>query len=293
MKTTVKIGCIAVTMLAWSFTGMQAMQKVLTASRNFLFVRNTLVQAYPELSGRHMLVQENVKEVGFSVQLDHTENRDVVNVPFTEAELLQAEQLKKDGKTIGTEELMVKLSAAGYKRILMNVINQRHNGIYKKRWYPKIFSLLERYGYACSNTTFDLWQGLLIHEGAHMLYQDHKEACLEEKLQVLLEARNHSLRALSNLLETIMPLYKSSCIAEYRADQEAIKRIQDATMLRLLSTYHADQGFWKIMFNDGRDKPLSVRMEELFSPHPEDAMRDKYFAQAARDLEARQAQLKS
>ncbi len=233
-----------------------------------------------------MLVQENMGEVGFSVQsAEENKDIDVVNVPFTEAELLQAEQLKKEGKTIDTEELMLKLSAAGYKRILMNVITQRHNNIYKRRWYPKIFSLLERYGYACSNTTFDLWQGLLIHEGAHMLYQDHKEACLEDQLQVLFEARNHSLRALSNLLETIMPLYKGSCIAEYRADQESIKRIQDATKLRLLSTYHDDQGFWKLMFNDGREKPASVKMEELFSPHPEDIMRSQYFAQAADMLE--------
>lgn len=275
-------------MVACSFTSIHAMRKALTASSKYLFVRNTLVKAYPELCDRPILVQDNMKEVGFSVQFDE-ENREVVNVPFVEEELLKAERLKKEGTTIDTEELIIKLNAAGLKRIAMNVIHHRNNSVYKMRWFPKIFSLLAGYGFACSNTTLDVWQGLLIHEGAHMLYQDYKEASLEDQLHILEETKYISLPALCTLLETIVPLYKRSCIAEYRADQESIKRIQDATMLRLLSTYYADQGFWCIMFTDGADKPLTATMEDLFSPHPQDELRAAYFAQAADALEKQQS----
>lgn len=289
MKNVVRIIYgIGFSVFASSCINIYAMQKALTASRNYMFVRSTLLHAYPELYNRFLLVQENMQEHGFDVrQLVAQENSrvDVVSVPFTEDELLKAEQLKKDGKTIGTQELAVKLRVAGFKRLSMNVINYRNTSIYKERWYPKLFSLLERYGYACRNTTLDLWQGLLIHEGAHMLYQDNKDPLVEDELKLLEEIKNPSRQELCSLLETLIPLYKRECIAEYRADQESIKRIQNAAMLRLLSTYHADQGFWHTMFTDGQEQPVSLRIEHLFSPHPPDAMRAAYFAQAADVLE--------
>lgn len=276
-------------MAAFCITNMQAMRKITRISQSHLFVLNTLLKAYPELRTRTIAIKDNMKKEGFQVGQGITEQGrewSIVHVPFTKKEVLLAERLKRDNSVLHADQMYNKLVLAGFVDLANSLFKDKRNRAFQKLWESKVHTLLEENGFACRSTTLDLWQGILLHEGAHLLYNDSIEVLpMEDALQQLKSIENPSKDTFVDLLEQILPAYKQSYLAEYRADQESIQRTDSVAVLRALSAYHQDQVFWKQVFSVGVQKSLPQRIDSLFKSHPADSIRAQYFAQAADALE--------
>ncbi len=276
-------------MVALCTANLQAMQTVTRIPKSHWFVLNTLLEAYPELRTRNIAIKDNMKKEGFQAGktiIGKNLECDLVHVPFNEEEVMLAERFKRDGSAIDATEMHNKLAAGGFASLASYLFEDKKNSMFQKLWEPKIHTLLETSGFACRSTTIDVWQGIVLHEGAHLLHNDNKETLpMEEALQQLKNTENPSKDTLVALLEQIMPVYKQSCVAEYRADQESIQRTDSVVVLRALSACHQDQEFWKPYYSVGMQKSLPERIDSLFKSHPANSIRAQYFAQAADELE--------
>lgn len=288
MKTATYMRSIILSILGLMSCNLQSMHKVRGIPKAHLFVVRTLLDAYPELSSRTIMVRENIKQREFQagfMTLNGIEI-DIVDVPFSSKELCKAEQFKKKNGALTTTEMCKKLCNIGHSRLADQLFVHRKNQDLQKQLVPKIHSLLEMDGFACSATTLDLWQGILLHEGAHLLYRDAQaQDLLEGPLQQLKKVKNPSKRTMIALLEQIIPAHKTESYREHRADQESIKRTQSVAILRALSAYHVNHAFWHKLFSVRTPATLSERLDSLFAVHADGFTRAMHFAQAADILE--------
>ncbi|MGE0010189.1 MAG: hypothetical protein AB7F19_06665 [Candidatus Babeliales bacterium] len=257
-----------------------------SAGKIIAFIKN----AYPELNDTKIQIIENN-----SFGAMYHNNTAYISVAFNEREYRKACALKEK-------------NVLGYTRKVAS--NER----WKERLtLPEYISKCELEGKAMTPTTINLWQGVLLHEGSHILHYDpstvynptpHILVLLgTEKIKKIVGltslkypkniTANNMIRGIGSIVS--LPLKVAACGLlistwrywhEYRADQDAIKRTQNPNLLKAISSNFATL-----------PQPCPVTIPEkinyyLGDSHLNFKTRAQYFADAAQKLEKKQALIK-
>ncbi len=255
------------------------------------FVLNTLHESYPELKDRTVRVIKYPKgayQSTFAAAEDANTSYICVPVSLNNAELELAQQFKSEGlQRMSDEEFEAKSKQANFKK-------------------HQLMAMAQFQGVAVDANTLDIWRETIRHEGSHILHHDilkNHFALLSapivglygtEKIKNLLGLKTlfSNRPILGNLLKGFgyipsFPLKIAAYYlllakpakywAEYRADQDAIKRTQDPAEI-------------KAQANAWANLPEHPPVLKIIDPHPEHKARAKYFAEAAQKLEEKQAQ---
>lgn len=266
------------------------MGKVKHLSKSHLFTIQTVLAGYPELIGRTIAITDRERKEGFTAgQSTNSQGQviDVLIVPFGHEDIVKAERFKKDGTCIKPRDAYEKLATLGYMHIVNAITSSKQRLDLEKQLLPIMYSCLEGCGFACSGTSLDLWNGILHHEGAHLLYRDTRMG-MEDALSQLKKTKKLSKRQLVESLEQIIPLNKVQCLQEYRADQEVIKRVKSAAVLRALSVHFHNLHLFDQFSQICVEETLAERIDSVFAPHPALLDRAHYFAHAALELQKKQ-----
>lgn len=266
------------------------MGKVKHLSKSHLFTIQTLIAGYPELIGRTIAITDRERLEGFYAgQSSNSRGQviDVVGVPYGQEDIINAERFKKNGTCIKPRDAYEKLATLGYMHIVHAIVSSKQHAALEKQLLPIVYSCLEGYGFACSSTSLDLWNGILHHEGAHLLYRDSRMS-IEDTLYQLKKTKKLSKRQLVDVLEQTIPFHKVHCLQEYRADQEVIKRVKNPAVLKALSVYFHNLHSFGQFSQICAEETLAERIDSVFAPHPALLDRAAYFAYAAKELQKKQ-----
>lgn len=249
------------------------------------FVYDTLDAAYPELCKQEIRLIEYDRK-GFAVDKARDKTTDILWVPIVDRELDLAHKFKKEQKALNFWQANDKLATLDKDYHCYNIQQEsilERNAALKQARLLHMYYLLENAGRACQPSTIDFWKAAILHEGAHIKYQDSKHNCsYKKKYAALQNLKQPSLFTVLNKTLCMLPHFMRAYYSEWRADYEITQRADNIAVVKAIHANFKSIAAYK---KKGESATLHSKMLEILECHPSYNRRAQYFKKAIERLE--------